>query len=132
MAYGKIVADQIQHSSEGTVDTQYVVNGVAKAHINFDNTGTSTILNSFSISSIADIAVGQTTVTFSNNFSDVNYVYAGAVYQTGTAVSAFAAVGVYNGAPSITSSAVPVAYEDVDAGYTDYDKNTALFLGDLA
>ena len=104
----------------------------AKAHINFDNNGTATILNSFNASSITDVGVGQTTITFSINFSDVNYVYAGAVYQTGTAVPAFAAVGTYNGAPSITSSAVPVAYEDVDAGFTDYDKNTALFLGDLA
>jgi hypothetical protein len=104
----------------------------AKAHINFDNSGTATILNSFSISSITDIAVGQTTITFSNNFSDVNYVYAGASYQTGTALAAFGGVGTYSGAPVITSSALPVAYEDVDAGFTDYGKNTALFLGDLA
>ena len=132
MANGKLIADQIQHSSEGTVGTQYVVSGVAKAHINFDNKSNADILNSFSTSSITDIATGQTTISFSVNFSDVNYVYAGAAYQTGTAVPAFAATGTYNSAPSISSSAVPVSYEDVDAGFTDYDKNTCVFYGDLA
>ena len=129
---GKITVGTIQDTDGNTVASTYVTNGVAKAHINFDNTGTANILNSFSTSSITDITTGQTTISFSINFSDVNYVYAGAVYQTGTAVPAFAAVGTYNSAPTISSSAVPVAYEDVDAGFTDYDKNTAIFYGDLA
>ena len=28
---GKIIADQIEHSTAGSLDTQYVVNGSAKA-----------------------------------------------------------------------------------------------------
>ena len=31
MALGKIKADTLEHSTAGTVDTQYVVNGSAKA-----------------------------------------------------------------------------------------------------
>jgi hypothetical protein len=34
MALGKIKADTLEHSTAGTVDTQYVVNGSAKAWIN--------------------------------------------------------------------------------------------------
>ena len=47
---GKIVADQLEHSTAGTVDTQFVVKCVAKHFINFDaSSGTPTSLNSFSI-----------------------------------------------------------------------------------
>lgn len=55
MAYGKIVADQIQHSSEGTVDTQYVVNGVVRAWVYFntqDNPPNPD--DSFGVSSLTD------------------------------------------------------------------------------
>jgi hypothetical protein len=37
---GKIIADQIEHSTAGSLDTSYVVNGSAKAWVNFDGTGT--------------------------------------------------------------------------------------------
>jgi hypothetical protein len=134
MAYGKIVADQIQHSSEGTVGTQYVVSGSAKALLVYDNTGTATTLNSLNISSVNDFAVGQLTPTFSNSFSDTNYTYAGAAYcgGGGSAINPAMAASTYGSAPAITSSAVSLAYEDVDGAYTDYDKNTVIFHGDLA
>jgi hypothetical protein len=32
---GKIIADQIEHSTAGSLDTSYVVNGSAKAWVNF-------------------------------------------------------------------------------------------------
>lgn len=77
MAYGKIVADQIQHSSEGTVGTQYVVNGSAKAWINFNGTGTIAIADSFNITSIADNNTGDYSVTIANDMGNANYVHAG-------------------------------------------------------
>jgi len=73
MAYGKIVADQIQHSSEGTVGTQYVVNGVAKAWVYFatwDNPPN--IDGSFAISSLTD-NTSEIEVNLTNAMSDVYY-----------------------------------------------------------
>jgi hypothetical protein len=46
---GKIIADQIEHSTAGSLDTSYVVNGSAKAWVNFDGTGHS---KTYSFSSI--------------------------------------------------------------------------------
>lgn len=77
MAYGKIVADQIQHSSEGTVGTQYVVSGVAKAWVNFNGTGTPAINNSNNVSTLTDTATGQQTFAFTNNMNDANYAPSG-------------------------------------------------------
>ena len=68
MAYGKIVADQIQHSSEGTVGTQYVVNGSAKVWCAYDSYA-QVIDGSLNASSLTDNATGDTTVTFSSAFS---------------------------------------------------------------
>ena len=83
MAYGKIIADQIQHSSEGTVDTQYVVNGSSKHWIHLVGTGTISTLDSFNSSSATDIATGRYQTNFSNNMNNVNYAVASAdQYQT--------------------------------------------------
>ena len=68
MAYGKIVADQIQHSSEGTVGTQYVVNGSAKVWCAYDSHA-QVIDGSLNASSLTDNATGDTTITFSSAFS---------------------------------------------------------------
>ena len=70
MAYGKIVADQIQHSSEGTVGTQYVVSGSAKAWVNANNDATTN--SSFNISTGTDHATGQFSYTLTNSFTATN------------------------------------------------------------
>ena len=38
---GKIIADTLEHSTAGSVDTQYVVNGSAKAYAHYDQVTTS-------------------------------------------------------------------------------------------
>ena len=64
MMAGKIIADQIEHSTAGSLDTQYVVNGSAKAWWNANGTGTIAINDSFNCSSISD----QTTGVIQANF----------------------------------------------------------------
>jgi len=73
MAYGKIVADQIQHSSEGTVGTQYVVSGVAKAWVNFNGTGTIAARDSLNVSSLTDNGTGLYTPNLSSPFANTNF-----------------------------------------------------------
>jgi len=74
---GKIVADTLEHSTAGSVTTDYVVNGSAKAWVNFNGTGTVAIRESFSTSSITDVGTGRYDVNFSTAMTDANYSVGG-------------------------------------------------------
>jgi hypothetical protein len=56
-----------------TVDTSYVLNGSAKVRCNWNGTGTPSIRNSLNVSSLTDVATGNQKITYTNNFSAVNY-----------------------------------------------------------
>lgn len=81
---GKIIADQIEHSTAGSLDTQYVVNGSAKAWVNFNGTGAIAARDSLSVSGLLDNGTGEYTVNFSNAFSTVNYASTGNSWSTGS------------------------------------------------
>ena len=51
-----------------TVGTEYVVNGSAKAWVNFNGTGTVAVRDSFNTSSITDISSGYYGQNFSTSF----------------------------------------------------------------
>ena len=72
MALGKIKADTLEHSTAGSLDTSYVVNGSAKAWVNF-NGSTFGINDSFNVGSMTDNSTGDYTVTFSNALSSANF-----------------------------------------------------------
>jgi len=72
---GKIVADQLEHSTAGTVDTQFVVNGSAKAWVNFNGTGTIAARNSLNLSSLTDHATGEYGITYSSAFDAATYAF---------------------------------------------------------
>lgn len=74
---GKIIADQIEHSTAGSLDTQYVVNGSAKAWVNFNATGTIAARDSLNLSSLTDHAAGDYTVTFSSALGNTDYAPTG-------------------------------------------------------
>ena len=57
MANGKIKADTLEHSTARSLDTQYVVNGSAKAWCKFGPDAQPD--DSFNIASGTDVAVGQ-------------------------------------------------------------------------
>ena len=56
-----------------TVATSYVVNGSAKAWVNFNGTGTVAIRDSVNVGSITDTGVGVYGVNFSTSFTDDGY-----------------------------------------------------------
>ena len=60
---GKIVADTLEHSTAGSLDTQYVVNGSAKAWMNLNGTGTIATRDTLNISSVTDNGTGITHLT---------------------------------------------------------------------
>jgi hypothetical protein len=70
---GTIVADTLTHSTAGSLTTDYVVNGSAKAWCNLKGDGTAAIRDSFNTSSISDNGTGDYRFTFSNAMNNANY-----------------------------------------------------------
>jgi hypothetical protein len=68
---GKIIADQIEHSTAGSLDTSYVVNGSAKAWVLASNSAVLT--DSFNTSSGLDNGGGDYTFTFTSAMSSANF-----------------------------------------------------------
>lgn len=68
-------------TQDGTESTEVtnVVNGSAKAWINFNGKGTIAIRRDFNVTSIVDNSTGDYTVNFATAMTDANYVVAGAV-----------------------------------------------------
>ena len=116
---GKLIADQIEHSTAGSLDTSYVVNGSAKAWLQLDGTGTISTLDSLNSSSISDLGVGRYQATLSNNMNNANYaVTASDQYQT-------------SGHYTPTTSSYNIFINNAGPGAVDSIVSTALH-GDLA
>jgi len=56
-----------------SVDTTYVINGSAKAWVNFNGTGTIATRDSLNLSSLTDSGTGLYIVNHSTSMSDANY-----------------------------------------------------------
>lgn len=75
---GKTSAGNITVTSEGGAATQSLQQGLAKAWVNFNGSGTLAVRDSFSIASVTDGGTGNFTPNFSNAFSSTNYIGLGA------------------------------------------------------
>lgn len=114
-----------------TVGTSYVVNGSAKAWVNFNGTGTVAIRDSNgNVSSITDNATGDFSANLTNAFGSTNYVgYSG----NGDGTNSGDVWAVINKWPNCTSSlfrahAYTGAFStSVDSEYGNYSMH-----GDLA
>ena len=76
---GTIIADTLTHSTAGSIATNYVVEGSAKAWVNFNGTGTIATRDSFNVSSISDEGSGLYQYDFSNAMSNANYSGSGMI-----------------------------------------------------
>jgi len=68
---GKIVADQLEHSTAGSLDTQFVVNGSAKMY-GFSNSG-ATPDSSFNVASMTDNSTGNYDFNLTSSMSNALY-----------------------------------------------------------
>ena len=70
-SFGTIKADTLTHSTAGSLATNFVVNGSAKAWCSVDHDTSTTFHESFNFSSVVDNSTGSYTCTFTNamNFS---------------------------------------------------------------
>ena len=67
-------SDQVNTGTEKSLDTSYLFNGVAKAWVNLNGTGTAAVRDSFNNASITDNGTGDYSTTVTNAFGSVNYV----------------------------------------------------------
>lgn len=76
---GTIIADTLTHSTAGSVTTDFVVNGSAKAWVRYDGTSVTAgadlvgVGDSFNYSSVVDNGTGNYTFSFTNSMSSVNW-----------------------------------------------------------
>ena len=106
-------------SRDGTesTDVTNVINGSAKAWVNFDGTGTVAIRESFNVSSITDNGVGIYTVNFTNAMEDINYAVCG-TSSNGIHLSNFS-----NSTAPTTTAVKVISYT---SGYSDVPYNSVV------
>jgi hypothetical protein len=76
-----------QTISNGTVSTSSanVIQGSAKAWVNFNGTGTPSIRASYNVSSVTKPGTGDYRVNFTNTFADANYSFVASAINIGVA-----------------------------------------------
>ena len=117
---GKIVADTLEHSTAGSLSTQYVVEGSAKAWV-LGSTAAA-LTKSVNIASGTDNGTGDYTYAFTNSMDSANFVVGNSIAQSNTGSS-------HN--DSRTSSNYRVSYTDAAFGRADRVNNSSVH-GDLA
>jgi len=127
MALGKIKADTLEHSTSGSVDTKFVVEGSAKAWAFIEGDGTPSITGSFNVASLTDEAAGVVRANFTNNMSNANFSNIGTPKENSFIACIQELSGTYLRA---TSSMVLKTHSTSAASDTD-GRNYAV-LGDLA
>ena len=79
MALGKIKADTLEHSTSGSVDTKFVVEGSAKAWASFNQDSSGhPVYDSLNIASTTDVTTGITKIAFTNAMNNALYSITGA------------------------------------------------------
>ena len=119
---GKLIADQIEHSTAGSLDTSYVVQGSAKAWGHFEGNDT-TLDDSFNTSTLTDNSTGNYTANFTNSMSNVNYC--GNMNATDTSVCSPIASGY-------TTTGFRFGIRSSAFGFVDKDDTTYTINGELA
>ena len=128
---GKIVADTLENSTAGSIATNYVVEGSAKAWHQFNGTGTVTTLDSFNISSLTDNAAGNYTSLFVNSMSNQYYSPSGSC--VGSSVSNFWSYFTSNGSNAdIATSSIRFQLVHYTASSNDQNRVNVSIHGDLA
>ena len=122
---GKIIADQIEHSTAGSLDTSYVVNGSAKYWVTFSMVTVSQVHDSLNHSSFTDVSTGHANISFVNSFSNTNYSGAGMSVQE-------ANVCWRNYSSEYLTGSNVVITQDNNANGLDEDKVGVHIMGDLA
>jgi len=121
-----IKTETLSTPSNATVPVDTVVNGTAKAWVNFNGTGTVAIRRAFNVSSITDEGVGLFTINFTNAMVDTSYAITGTTMNNGQ--MGVQIRGPYNTIPTIyTTSAVSINTTQANSFYDCAIVTVAIF-----
>lgn len=127
-------ADTIQNTSGGAATL--TKQSAAKHFVIYDNSDSSrAIQNSLNCSSLSDLATGQTSISYTNNFSNVHYTSGGNPAWNGGDVTTSCLQNAATSKGDITTSAIEIStrYANASAGALfDYEYSPNVSLGDLA
>ena len=125
---GKIVADTLEHSTAGSIATNYVVEGSAKAWATWNGGGTVALTDSFGISSILDNTTGDYTLTLSSAMDNDDYSITATSQEN-------RCIGVYYGiGTAVTTTTIRFSVNLTNGSYTANDPSYShmTVMGDLA
>ena len=123
MALGKIKADTLEHSTAGSLDTQYIVEGSAKVW--GLTTSAAAITASLNLSSGTDNGTGDYSYSLSSAFSNVNFAMTANSSGTGGGKICTSNTG------RKTASVVAIEIENHDGSANDQNQELNAH-GDLA
>lgn len=122
--------DRIENQAGSAgVPTDTVIEGSAKAWVNFNGTGTIAVRDSFNVASIVDNGTGDGTINLTNSMSNTDYAHFGSgsfYYATGWG-SANWSVGSYS--PELGSVKIHTVHNN---GLYDFQNVNLSVSGDLA
>jgi hypothetical protein len=128
---GTIIADTLTHSTAGSVTTDYVVNGSAKAWVNFNGTGTIAARDSLNVSGLVDDATSDYTVNLSNAMANSNFaIVDSSCYDSD--VGGASATGVTESLPASTTSYALHSGRSTSGSEFDNQYVYGTIFGDLA
>ena len=129
---GKIIADTIETGAGADISTSYVVNGSAKAWVNFDATGTPAARDSLNFSSIIDNSAGDFTLNWSSSMANGNYSVTGMTENFGVSSNTTCVLGVHTGTLPSSSSITLTTVRTASTSTVERNVNCASIFGDLA
>ena len=122
---------QMTVRGEGGNATTNLQQGLAKAWINFNGTGTVAVRDSYNISSLTDNNTGLYTLSWSNSFANDDYSNAGMSGQQSSAMINVSCT-IDDTAPTTSASQYNTMYENSGSGNFDSTQVTIQVYGDLA
>jgi len=133
MALGKIKADTLEHSTAGSIATNYVVEGSAKVWLDQNHRASFGTNDSFNVSGAVDTAAGVTDVSFTSSMAAGNY----SAPTSGISEYADSASGFHVHCATDTSNRTSSALKIIGSRYnnatrTDTDRIDLAVFGDLA
>ena len=124
-------SEQAVIKSEGGAVTTSVQQGLAKAWIRFNGTGTVAIRDSYNVSSFTDSATGQYYVNLDSAMTDGNYSMVSAPNGNSDSSNTFTSQYSFNGATLASTTAFPVCTKFNGSVY-DSSNSSVLVHGDMA
>lgn len=126
MAFGTLKADTLTHSTAGSLATNYVVEGSAKAWIRYDGTSPGSGADSLNIASITDSGTGDQRPVMTNAMASENYA------PVSTSAQYHELLGNAGGSTGTTTTTFKIETRNSSNSAADTGRVACAVFGDLA